>query len=89
MVFYTGKLVLELNNPTIVLINDRNDLDDQLFDTFSRCHENLRQHPVQAETRDELKKLLPTGLIISPSHEALLPQIPPQNIEALFQAVRE
>jgi uroporphyrinogen decarboxylase len=37
----------------------------------------------------ELKNLLPTGLIISPSHEAILPQIPPQNIEALFQAVRE
>lgn len=58
MAFYTGKLVFELNNPTIVLINDRNDLDDQLFNTFSRCHDILRQHPVQAETRDDLKKLL-------------------------------
>ncbi len=37
----------------------------------------------------ELKKILPTGLIISPSHEAILPQIPPTNIESLFQAVRE
>ncbi|MCD6236366.1 MAG: type I restriction endonuclease subunit R [Thermoplasmata archaeon] len=60
MAFYTGKLVLEpeMGNPTIVILTDRNDLDDQLFDTFSRCHEILRQKPVQANTREELKKLL-------------------------------
>ncbi len=55
MVFYTGKLVLRLNNPTIVVLTDRNDLDDQLFGTFSRCQELLRQEPVQAESRDDLK----------------------------------
>lgn len=58
MAFYTGKLVLTLDNPTIVVLTDRNDLDDQLFGTFSRCHELLRQKPVQAASRSELKELL-------------------------------
>lgn len=58
MVFYTGKLVLKLNNPTVVVITDRNDLDDQLFGTFSRCQELLRQEPAQAESRDDLKARL-------------------------------
>ena len=58
MLFYTGKLVLALDNPTIVVLTDRNDLDDQLYGTFSRCYELLRQKPVQAESRDELKGLL-------------------------------
>lgn len=58
MVFYTGKAVLELNNPTIVVITDRNDLDDQLFDTFASCKQLLRQEPVQAHNRENLKELL-------------------------------
>lgn len=58
MVFYTGKLVLALDNPTIVVITDRNDLDDQLFNTFSLSHELLRQHPQQAENRGHLRELL-------------------------------
>lgn len=60
MVFYSGRLVLqpELENPTIVVITDRNDLDDQLFGTFSRCSELLRQLPDQAENREHLKELL-------------------------------
>lgn len=58
MVFYTGKLVLTLNNPTVVLLTDRNDLDDQLFGVFSRCSDILRQTPIQADSREELKKLL-------------------------------
>lgn len=58
MVFYTGKSVLELNNPTIVVITDRNDLDDQLFDTFASCKQLLRQEPVQAHNRENLKELL-------------------------------
>lgn len=58
MVFYTGKVVQKLNNPTIVVITDRNDLDDQLFDTFAASKQLLRQTPVQAENREELKKLL-------------------------------
>lgn len=58
MVFYTGKLVLSLSNPTIVVLTDRNDLDNQLFDTFSLCKDLLRQSPVQAGSREELKKYL-------------------------------
>lgn len=58
MVFYTGKLVLKLDNPTIVLLTDRNDLDNQLFDTFAGCVQLLRQDPVQAESREHLKELL-------------------------------
>ena len=60
MVFFTGEIVLNpaMENPTIVVITDRNDLDDQLFGTFSRCHEILRQKPVQATDREHLKKLL-------------------------------
>ena len=58
MVFYTGKIVQCLNNPTVVVITDRNDLDDQLFDTFAGSRQLLRQTPVQAESRDHLKSLL-------------------------------
>lgn len=58
MVFYTGKIVQRLNNPTVVVITDRNDLDDQLFDTFTGAKQLLRQTPVQAENREHLKKLL-------------------------------
>jgi type I restriction enzyme, R subunit len=58
MVFYTGKIVLALDNPTILVITDRNDLDDQLFDTFAASKQLLRQEPVQTESRDHLKELL-------------------------------
>lgn len=58
MVFYTGKIVLVMDNPTIVMITDRNDLDDQLFDTFAASKQLLRQEPVQAENRGHLKELL-------------------------------
>ncbi|MEA1870837.1 MAG: type I restriction endonuclease subunit R, partial [Candidatus Bipolaricaulota bacterium] len=60
MVFCAGKLVLhpKMRNPTIVVITDRNDLDDQLFGTFARCSELVRQKPVQAENRTHLRKLL-------------------------------
>lgn len=58
MVFYTGKLVLEMNNPTIVVLTDRNDLDDQLFNTFSISSDLLRQTPRQADSRSDLKQLL-------------------------------
>lgn len=58
MVFYTGKIVLAMDNPTIVMITDRNDLDDQLFDTFASSKQLLRQEPVQAADRDHLKELL-------------------------------
>ncbi len=58
MVFYAGLVVLDLENPTVVVMTDRNDLDDQLFDTFAGCKQLLRQEPVQAESREHLKKLL-------------------------------
>ncbi|PKL35156.1 MAG: DEAD/DEAH box helicase [Spirochaetae bacterium HGW-Spirochaetae-1] len=58
MVFYTGKVVLVMDNPTILVITDRNDLDDQLYDTFAASKQLLRQEPVQAGDREHLKKLL-------------------------------
>ncbi|HEY3312358.1 MAG TPA: type I restriction endonuclease subunit R [Anaerolineales bacterium] len=60
MAFYAGRIILHpaMQNPTIVVITDRNDLDDQLFGTFSRCKELLRQSPVQAHSRDDLARLL-------------------------------
>ena len=58
MVFYTGKLVLALGNPTIVVLTDRNDLDDQLYETFCNCQQLLRQEPQQAEDRKHLRTLL-------------------------------
>lgn len=61
MVFYTGKLVLTMDNPTVVVITDRNDLDDQLFDTFAASKQLLRQTPIQAENREHLKELLKVG----------------------------
>jgi type I restriction enzyme R subunit len=77
MVFYAGKLVLELNNPTLMVLTDRNDLDDQLFDTFSLSQDLLRQTPVQAENREQLKKLLAvsSGGIVFTTIQKFLPEI--------------
>ena len=60
MAFYAGLLVKHpaLENPTIVVITDRNDLDDQLFATFSMCRDLIRQTPIQAESREDLQKVL-------------------------------
>jgi type I restriction enzyme, R subunit len=60
MLFYAGRLILHpaLDNPTIIVLTDRNDLDDQLFGTFSRGKELLRQRPVQAADRADLRRLL-------------------------------
>jgi type I restriction enzyme R subunit len=60
MLCYAGKLLAqpEMNNPTIVLVTDRNDLDGQLYDTFSMAAEILKQTPVQAEDRDDLREIL-------------------------------
>jgi type I restriction enzyme R subunit len=74
MAFYAGRLVLEpaMENPTLVLLTDRNDLDDQLFGTFSRCYELLRQKPVQAESREHLRDLLKVasgGVIFTTIHK--------------------
>ncbi|MDA8422419.1 MAG: type I restriction endonuclease subunit R, partial [Nitrospiraceae bacterium] len=60
MAFYAGKVILNpaMENPTLVILTDRNDLDDQLFGTFSCCQELLRQAPVQAGDRKHLRELL-------------------------------
>ena len=58
MVFYAHLLQQELNSPTIVVLTDRNDLDDQLYGQFSKCQEFLRQIPQQASSRENLKELL-------------------------------
>jgi len=60
MAFYAGQLVKHpaMANPTLVVLTDRNDLDDQLFSTFSMCHDLIRQTPVQAESREDLQQVL-------------------------------
>src|SRR2546430_4130252 len=60
MAFYAGRVILhpQMANPTIVVLTDRNDLDDQLFGTFSRCQDILRQPPTRAESRADLRAKL-------------------------------
>ncbi len=58
MVFYAHLLQEALDSPTIVVLTDRNDLDDQLYGQFAKCKDFLRQEPVQAESRENLKNLL-------------------------------
>lgn len=78
MVFYSGKLITSpaMQNPTIVVITDRNDLDDQLFDTFASSVQLLRQEPVQAESREHLKELLQvaSGGIVFTTIQKFLPE---------------
>ncbi len=87
MVFYSGKLVLNkgLENPTIVVITDRNDLDDQLFDTFSVCKDLLRQKPVQAMSRDELKQFLhvASGGVVFTTIQKFFPENKGESYSAL------
>jgi type I restriction enzyme R subunit len=82
MVFYAGKLVLALDNPTIVVLTDRNDLDDQLFDTFAASRQLLRQEPVQAENRDDLRdklKVASGGIIFT-----TMQKFSPKDGEAIY-----
>ena len=78
MVFYSGLLITtpELENPTIVVITDRNDLDDQLFDTFASSRQLLRQEPMQALSRTHLKELLKvaSGGIVFTTIQKFLPE---------------
>lgn len=78
MVFYSGKLITapEMQNPTIVVITDRNDLDDQLFDTFASSVQLLIIEPVQAESREHLKELLKvaSGGIVFATIQKFLPE---------------
>src|SRR5581483_7243860 len=78
MAFYAGKIIQlpAMSNPTLVVLTDRNDLDDQLFGTFSDCQELLRQRPVQAESRDHLQQLLQvsSGGVVFTTIQKFLPE---------------
>jgi len=85
MVFFTGKLVLEMNNPTVVVLTDRNDLDDQLYNTFSISSDLLRQTPKQADSRSDLKELLTVeaGGIVFTTMQKFAPEEGLSHMEAL------
>jgi type I restriction enzyme R subunit len=78
MAFYAGRVVLhaEMQNPTLVVLTDRNDLDEQLFGTFSRCKELLRQTPEQARDRAHLRELLKVaaGGVVFTTIQKFLPE---------------
>src|SRR6266702_1058012 len=78
MVFYSGKIILHpaMSNPTLVIITDRNDLDDQLFGTFALCQDLLRQTPVQAADGEHLQELLrvASGGVIFTTIQKFLPE---------------
>jgi type I restriction enzyme, R subunit len=76
MAFYAGRIIREpaMENPTLVVLTDRNDLDDQLFATFSRCRDLLRQPPTQAQSRTHLRELLSVaagGVVFTTIHKFL------------------
>ncbi len=78
MAFYAGQIIAhpELENPTVVVITDRNDLDDQLFRTFSLCRDLLRQTPQQAESREDLQRVLtrPSGGVVFTTIQKFTPK---------------
>jgi len=78
MAFYAGRVIREpkMANPTVVVLTDRNDLDDQLFGTFSRCQDLLRQPPVQAESRADLRAQLSVsaGGVVFTTIQKFLPE---------------
>ena len=78
MAFYAGQLIGHpaMENPTIVVITDRNDLDDQLFGTFAMCRDLLRQTPEQAEDRDDLRRVLtrPSGGVVFTTIQKFAPE---------------
>src|SRR5660398_110584 len=87
MAFYAGRIIREpqMGNPTIVVLTDRNDLDQQLFATFSLCHELLRQQPVQAESRIQMRELLTreSGGVIFTTLQKFFPEEKGGRLEAL------
>ena len=78
MAFYAGQIIAHpaMENPTVVVITDRNDLDDQLFGTFSMCRDLLRQTPQQAESREDLQKALtrPSGGVVFTTIQKFAPE---------------
>lgn len=89
MAFYAGQIVKHpaMQNPTLVVLTDRNDLDNQLFGTFSMCRDLLRQTPQQADDRAELRKLLdrPSGGVIFTT----LQKFSPEPGEAVYPTLTE
>lgn len=87
MLFYAARVILHpaMQNPTLVVLTDRNDLDDQLFGQFQRCHEILRQMPVQAESREALRKLLAvaSGGVVFTTIQKFLPEKKGERFEKL------
>ena len=78
MAFYAGQIIAHpaMENPTVVVITDRNDLDDQLFGTFSMCRDLLRQTPQQADNREDLQKVLtrPSGGVVFTTIQKFTPE---------------
>ena len=78
MAFYAGQIVKHpaMENPTLVVLTDRNDLDEQLFTTFCQCHDLLRQMPVRAESREDLQKALtrPSGGVVFTTIQKFAPE---------------
>ena len=78
MLFYASRIVRhpKMKNPTLVMLTDRNDLDDQLFGQFQRCQDHLRQRPVQAENREHLRQLLKvaSGGVVFTTLQKFLPE---------------
>ena len=87
MAFFAGKVIRHpaMENPTLLMITDRNDLDDQLFGTFSSCNDLLRQTPVQAENREHLQELLqvPAGGVVFTTIQKFLPDTKGQQYPEL------
>jgi type I restriction enzyme R subunit len=87
MAFYAGQIIKHpaMQNPTLVVLTDRNDLDDQLFATFSMCKDLLRQTPQQAEDREHLRKLLdrPSGGVIFTTLQKFSPEDDANNYPVL------
>ncbi len=89
MAFYAGQVIVHpaMENPTIVVITDRNDLDDQLFGTFSMCRDLLRQTPRQADSRDDLRQVLtrPSGGVVF----ATIHKFAPESGETEYPALSD
>lgn len=87
MVFYSGLLIQDLDNPTIVVVTDRNDLDDQLYKTFSQSSQLLRQTPKQADNREEMRQLLrvQSGGVLFTTMQKFMPEAEEQGMPVLTE----
>ena len=89
MLFYAGRVIRHpaMQNPTLVVLTDRNDLDDQLYGQFQRCHEQLNQIPVQAASRETLRELLSvaSGGVVFTTVQKFMPETKGARFEALSE----